>query len=251
MYDFARFLVILHTLTAIACTSTQLKAEEPKESQVVKEAIEPIANQPSVGKKKVDLSLTAIEKFYSKTSGLEMKVTKTLHLKMLDQKKQFIGKMTIRRPGNLKIEFDEPEKSVAIVTPKGFILAQYPTDDMDKTVRITRSRDSKRIQSQYLVAALMGRGSILKHFKISKETRMKNETGVLYQLAPKDNDSDIKFVELQIYEEGERGLIRQISYTDKLDNVTELKFENIKVGVKVDLSTFSMKIPKNAEVTEI
>lgn len=209
--------------------------------------------------KKINLDLVDVEKAYARSATIKMKVTKTLHLKMLDQKKVYSGSMILKRPGLLRLEFDKPEKSVAVVTPKKFVLIQYPAEQdakdtsgfRDTVIRVTQSTNPKRIQSQHLVALLMGKGSILTEFKLNEKNVSKQEDLAVYKLKPKSQNSDIKTIEIQIVAAGNTAVIQSISYTDQLDNVTELKFEEVKFGKKIKSSYFDLKIPKDAEVTEI
>lgn len=247
MYDFRRFLVILTGFVSAGCSVVPLRAAEPPDHAT------PTVSAPSVPNSlPTKLTLAAAEATYAKAQTAQMKIKKTLRLKLLDQTKEYKGTLTLQKPGHLRLEFETPEKSIAIVTPRKFILIQYPTDELDPTIRVTQSKDARRIQSQYLMALLMGRGSLSKEFKMVKMTPGKGLQGdQVYDLKPKQKDSDLKAAQIQIGQEGNVVVIRKISYTDQLDNVTDLEFEKSQFGLKIERNFFELKIPKGAEVTEI
>jgi len=196
-----------------------------------------------------DLTLASTEMKYAQASAIRMSVRKVLTLKLLDQKKEYQGRMILKRPGRLLLEFAKPERSVAAINPKSFVLIQYPVDDFDSTVRVTRSQDMKRIQSQHMMAVLMGRGSILKEFRVERETKGKGF--VEYGLRPKKKNHDVRELGVRIARLEGQVVIEALSFVDQLENKTELFFEKIEFNVEVQNKVFQPEIPKGAEVTEI
>jgi outer membrane lipoprotein carrier protein len=192
--------------------------------------------------------LKAIEKKYSQTSALSATVQKTLKLKMLEQEKKYEGILEIKKPGMFRLEFDKPEKSLAITDGKTIWVATYPTDpDLDNTVRVIRSTNQERIQSQALITFLLGKGSLLKEFTIQSVNKDK-ETAT-YTLVPKTKNDDVE--KLQLAVNTKKNEIDEIKYWDALDNETVLTLDSTKFDQDIKADRFQYTPPKGAEVTDL
>lgn len=224
------------------------ESSQPQSPSVAEAAKQEVKAKPD--KKTEDpLNLAAVESRYAKATSVRMSVRKALTLKLLDQRKELEGQMVLKRPGRLFLEFTKPERSIAAITPKSFMLIQFPVDDFDSTIRVTRSRDMKRIQSQHLMAVLMGRGSILKEFRVHGEKRASDS--VDYELRPKSKDHDVRELRVKVTKNDGMPVIQSLSFVDQLENKTELLFEKVEFNVEVSNKIFQPEIPKGAEVTEI
>lgn len=192
--------------------------------------------------------LKEIEKKYSQTSALKAAVKKTLKLKMLEQERSFEGTLEIKKPGMFRLEFEKPEKSLAVTDGKTIWVVTYPSDpDLDNTVRVIRSRDPERVQSQALVTFLLGKGGLLNEFAfVSSETK---KSITQYTLTPKKQNDDIKKLILIVNTKTKE--INQISFWDALDNETSLTLDNTKFGLSIDAKNFQFSPPEGAEVTDL
>lgn len=192
--------------------------------------------------------LKEIEKKYSQTSALRAAVKKTLKLKMLEQERIFEGVLEIKKPGMFRLEFEKPEKSLAVTDGKTIWVVTYPSDpDLDNTVRVIRSRDPERVQSQALVTFLLGKGGLLNEFAFVSNETQKNISR--YTLTPKKQNDDIKKLVLVVNTKTKE--IDQISFWDALDNETNLTLDNTKFGLSIEIKNFQFNPPEGAEVTDL
>lgn len=194
------------------------------------------------------LSLKQIEAKYSTSKGLKADVTKILTLKMLDQTRQFSGTLELMRPGLFRLEFQTPERSLALTDGKTIWMVSYPSDPtIDTTTRVLRSKNQDRVQSQALLTLLLGRGSLLSEFKLVDQKKEGSLTR--FFLSPKKKMEEV--VRVNILADQKKGEIASIQYWDGLENQTELKLTNTIFNSKPDRTRFVFEVPKGAEVTDL
>jgi outer membrane lipoprotein carrier protein len=192
--------------------------------------------------------LEEVEKRYVSTSALTAKIKKTLKLKLLEQERVQSGTIAIKKPGMFRLELDGTEKSLAISDAKTIWVVNYPTDpEFDKTVRIMRSQDPKKVQSQTLLAFILGQGSLLKQYKIKSQ---KEEGDIkTYQLEPKDKSEEVQGISIAVSISKKE--IISLQYVDKIENVTTVEFSDNKFDQKLETKQFKFSPPANAEITDI
>jgi outer membrane lipoprotein carrier protein len=236
MFHFFKRIIILATFAALGAPAPVLAASAKSKPKAKASAA---IKAPE---------LREIEKKYSQTSALSARVQKSLKLKMMDQEKKYEGLLEIKKPGMFRLEFEKPEKSLAITDGKMIWVATYPTDpDIDNTIRVIRSTNPERIQSQALIGVLLGRGSLLNEFNITSVKKEKENT--TYILEPKTKTDDVKKLQLNV--NSKKKEINEIKYWDNLDNETVLTLDNTKFDQDIKPDRFQYTIPKGAEVQDL
>lgn len=251
--------LILHIFILLSCALPTPKADVPSETKKLKEAPqlkEQEAKSATVDKKTEDLKnrdtkkslLEEIEQKYASATAVSMEVKKTLTLKLLEQDRTQEGTLELKKTGRFRLELSGAEKSLAITDGKTIWVVSYPTDpEFDNIIRVVKSSNPKRIQSQALLAFLLGKGSLLKHFVI-KDKKEEDEK-VVYFLEALENQEDMKKLML-VVEKNKKEILRA-SYADSLENETSFEFKKTDFKAKIKDSRFKFQIPKGAEVTEL
>lgn len=227
------FLIILATYMALACSATQPKAQE-------KAAPLPPTKKESL--------LQEIEKRYTSTPAFIAKIKKTLKLKLLDQERIQEGTLQIKKPGMFRLELEGTEKSTAITDGKTIWVVNYPTDpSFDNTVRVIRSQNPKKLQSQTLMAFILGQGALLKQYVV-KSQRDEGELKT-FELEAKDKSEDVN--RITVVTSPTKKEIIALKYSDKLDNQTVIELFEGKFDQKIETKQFKFSVPKGAEITDI
>ncbi len=235
--------MILAIYLAVACAGGEPKAdilELPVIEKPEQKKEKPTAKKESL--------LTEIEIKYTGTPGFTSKVKKTLKLKLLDQTRKQEGRLLIKKPGMFRLELEGEEKSLALTDGQTVWVVSYPTDpDFDNTVRVLRSRNPKKVQSQTLLAFIMGQGGLLKHYKVKSQ---KESEGIkTFELESKDKSEDVNKVTMDVSVKKKE--IVSLRYSDKLQNLTTIEFSETQFDQELPTKDFKYSAPKGAEVTDI
>jgi outer membrane lipoprotein-sorting protein len=185
---------------------------------------------------------------YQLAKAVKVELKKTVKLALLDEEKNSEGNLILSN-GRLKLEILKPEPSTVIVN-KNLIWVISPTskDLGGKTQVMKISSSSLKKQAKAPLAILIGRPSAWDQFKV--ESKTEDENTAKYVLKPKDPKEMNEMVVLKITVDKKNVELRDLSYSDDLDNETRFDFKaaDFKVDIKDD--AFDYVPPKNAELTE-
>ncbi len=199
------------------------------------------------GNKEKEILKRVLEK-YSKTKSIKMRVKKTLHLNLIEQKKEYQGELLIKEGGRLRLDLKKPEKSLVIINNKIIWSVSYPSDpEFDKTIRVLKFSPSSDLRSQFLFLSLIGKSDLLEVFKI--KSSKKKHHNLEYFLEPKKRIDRIKKLEINI--NFKKSIIEKLTYTDDLSNRTVFSFDKIRFQEPLEDRVFEFVPPKNAEITTL
>ena len=192
--------------------------------------------------------LKDIEMKYSSARSVQMSVKKEVMMPAMKRTRTYEGTLIIKPKGRFKFELTKPSRSLVIVDSQKVWIVDYPADPtIDNVVRVISSKEPQKMQSPVLVTFLMGKGSLLDHFKIEKQTVV--GPLVQFDLKPKEAEGDVKKLRLTV-NSGTK-LISTIEYTDQIDNKVRFVFDNVEFGKPVLDAVFKFTPPKGAEITEM
>lgn len=201
----------------------------------------------AAAEKLYDADLGEVEKRYAAAKSVKMDVKKSLILSVLERTDVYDGQFFLSGKEKLRLEFEKPVKSVAVLNGKDFWVIEYPPADVEDKVRVLKSTLGEKSQSQVLVTSLMGRGRILDHFKI--ESKKKKDGKLVFGMKPSGPATEITSLELTVNEADK--LIAEISYEDELENKTKFEFSGIEFDTDVPEKLFKYSPPKGAEISQL
>ena len=185
---------------------------------------------------------------YQEAKAVEIQVSKTVTLALLDEKKESEGTLFFSK-GKMRLEIKKPEESL-IIMGKGAIWVVTPTPPEfgGKTqVMKIRSKELSR-QAKAPLAALLGKPKAWDEMNIKKE--IATDDNVKFSMVPKmgANFGDIVAVNVEV--SPTKKILRGLSFKDELDNETTYKFNSTNFEAKVSDKSFEYVPPQDAEVTE-
>jgi outer membrane lipoprotein-sorting protein len=204
-------------------------------------------NKKEEKKSQVDQELSEVEKKYAAAKSVSMDVKKSLILSLLERTDVYDGRFFLSGKDKLRLEFEKPVKSIAVLNGKEFWVIEYPPADTNEKVRVLKSSMGEKSQSQVLITSLLGQGRILDHFTI--ESKKKNDGKITYKLKAAAEITEVQNLELVVDEE--KKLITELAYQDELENRTRFEFSKIEFDGDVPEKLFTFSPPKGAEVSHL
>lgn len=174
------------------------------------------------------------KEFVSFTSDIEKKT----HLKALDVKKTYSGKLNFVK-NKIRLDIEIPSKAVILYDSMQITTVQYPEDkEFDDTIQVIKTKTDS-----FLNQVLKGNFAKLKVLSVSTKKDI-----VTYEMIPKKHMSLTK---ARVSIDKKKHLITQFSYWDSLENKTSFIFKNVVTDKKIDAKLFELTIPENAVTTEL
>jgi outer membrane lipoprotein carrier protein len=146
------------------------------------------------------------------------------------------GTVTIKRPGLMRWEYEDPEKKLFISDGRTFYF--YVPEDRQV---IVQEHDEQRSLAGRL---LTGEGGILEEFHVALDEPL--EDGVFrVRLAPRKPDAELEraFVDVE-----PSGCLRGVLIEDVQGNRTRFRFEDVKENTGAPDRIFRFEIPPGVEV---
>lgn len=231
--------------------SAKKKEVSPKEDSAKETGSEERTSKEAKAKKEkpkkaYDSDLSETEKLYAAAKSVKMAVKKSLILSVLERTDTYEGIFFLSGTEKLRLEFEKPVKSIAVVNGKEFWVIEYPPADVDDKVRVLKSTLGEQSQSQVLVTSLMGRGKILDHFSV--ESKKKKDGKITFKMKA-TVPGEINKLELVVSVDDK--LINEISYEDELENKTKFEFSKVEFDSDVPEKLFKYAPPKGAEISQL
>jgi outer membrane lipoprotein carrier protein len=148
------------------------------------------------------------------------------------------GRVTIKRPGRMRWEYQKPEKKLFVSDGHTF----YFYVPEDKQV-IVQEQDNKRSLAGRL---LTGAGGLLDEFEATLDEPL--EEGVYrVRLVPRHEDADLEraFVDVE-----PTGRLRGVEIEDVQGNTTHFQFEDIREDTGASDRLFHFEVPPGVEVIQ-
>ncbi len=182
---------------------------------------------------------------YVKAKSVKMDLKKELKLALLDRVESSQGQILLAGKQKVRLEYVTPARSVAVINgQKGWVM-DYPPKDVQDVVRVLKFSWNKRDKNKFLLASLLTEGSLSSNFLLKKKTVEKDV--LTFQFKPKKENQEVLDLVLSVRDK----MISELSYLDTLGNKTTFRFSNVVFDKEVLESEFELKIPKDAEVTQM
>ena len=188
--------------------------------------------------------LEAVENKYAQIQTFQSQVQKTVILKVLQRETVHTGRLRIKKPGRLRMDFKSPVKSILLINNDGTWHTQYPdTPEFDDKIRVVKTKTKSVLQTALL--SILEGGEILKHFNLSKSE--KKDSSHIFKLTPKKEVDILHQLEVEV---NALFFVTRVTYWDELQNQTTLKFHQISVNQNIEDDVFQFKKPPKAEIVE-
>ena len=178
----------------------------------------------------------AIEEHHARTADIVARFTQSYRSGMLGREIVERGKVSIKRPGRMRWEYQDPEAKLFVSDGRTFYF--YVPSDRQVMVSEQDPRHS-------LAARLLsGQGGLVEEFEATLEEPL--EDGVLrLRLVPRLPQSDVEraFVDAE-----PGGRIRSILIEDLQGNRTRFRFEDVRENTGLADRLFRFEVPKGVEV---
>lgn len=188
--------------------------------------------------------LSTVIKRYTASKSLQMDVEKKVNLAVLGKETTQKGHIFIS-DGHLRLEFEEPDKTLVVVDNKSIWLVSYPSKELGGGVQVGHaSRNSNKHPP--ILLKLLAQKSPEEDFKV---VEFKKGLGKLnYKLEPKKKTAD--FTRLSIELIPDKKEIRTLTYWDELDNETKYTFIKTEWNPKLSPKLFQYSPPPGVKVTQ-
>ena len=183
-----------------------------------------------------DEAVLAVEKHYQSLVDLTAKVTQINHLKAVGKTQTFEGKLLIKKPGRLRLEYTNGQ---LILIDGGSALIY-----MKKSEQMIKKAFTDFEHMNIPVAFLLGAAHIRNDFDVLQPDPKAPRQ---LELLPKKSNAAMKKLAL---ESDDAGSIKKLTIFDSTGNVTEINFTTVREGVGLEDKQFTFKPPKGTEVIE-
>ncbi|WP_413576338.1 LolA family protein [Bdellovibrio sp. HCB290] len=194
---------------------------------------------------KSNATLKKVSQKYRTTKLVEMKVEKIDKLVLQGRENKFEGTLAISS-GKIRWENTTPEKSLLVFDGTTIWSIQYPPKEFGGDPQIARGKVNKKNKSQTIIATLLG-GDLQGNFKVTDEKTDGDQSTL--SIVPLKDDLSIKDIKLVV--NTKKVVVDQISYQDDVQNVTTMKFSDVKFKSSVKKSLFKYEPPKGVPVTDL
>jgi len=180
--------------------------------------------------------VTRVEERHARTTDLVARFVQSYRSGLLGRELVERGVVSIKRPGRMRWEYQEPEEKLFIADGETF----YFYVPEDKQV-IVQDQDEQRSLAGRL---LFGQGGLLDEFEATLEEPF--EEGVLrVRLVPRGEDAELERAYIDVEPSG---LVRSILLEDVQGNRTRFRFEDLKENTGLPDKLFRFEIPSGVEV---
>jgi outer membrane lipoprotein carrier protein len=180
--------------------------------------------------------VASVESHYRDLKDLTAKVVQTNVLKTIGKTQKYEGKLFIRKPGQLRLEYTNGQ----LILIDG-ANALFYSKKSEQVVKKTYT-DFERMNIP--VAFLLGAAHIRDDFEaVQTDPR----TPLVLELLPKRTGAAMKKLRLQT--DGS-GRINTLMIFDRSGNTTEIVFTDIREGAGLDEKQFTFTAPKGTEIIE-
>lgn len=178
-----------------------------------------------------------IEEHHQKTRDLVARFTQTYRSGLLGRESVERGRLSLKRPGQMRWEYEEPEKKTFVSDGHRFFF-YVPAD---RQVIVKEQHDERSLPAQLLA----GR-EILASFEVSLEAEASPGLSRL-RLVPRQDDAEVAEAILVVDAEAR---IRAVEIKDVQGSRSRFDFAEVRENVGLKDTLFEFTIPKGVEVIE-
>jgi outer membrane lipoprotein carrier protein len=180
--------------------------------------------------------LRRVEERHAATGDMVARFSQSYRSGMLGREVVERGTVSIKRPGRMRWEYEDPEPKLFVSDGRTF----YFYVPSDRQVIVSQQDDQRSLAARLL----SGKGGLLDEFDPSLEEPL--EEGVLrLRLTPRTEQPDVEraFVDVE-----PAGRIRSILLEDVQGNRTRFRFEDVRENTGLPDRLFRFEVPPGVEV---
>ena len=183
----------------------------------------------------------SLQKNYDATSDFTADFRQETEVKNLNRTLKASGKLSFKRPGKMLWLYDEPKNQ--FVLADGNHLYFYQPDQN----QVIKSPLKNAFRGDIPLSFLLGLGNLKKDFNAALKASEPNQN--VLRLEPKGEAGG--YSEILIGVSKPAADILWVSVRDAANNLTTLRFSNMRKGVGLKDSLFQVQLPKGADVVEL
>ena len=183
----------------------------------------------------------SLQKNYDTTTDFTADFQQETEVKNINRTLKAAGKLSFKRPGKMLWRYDEPKGQFVIADGK--YLYFYQPDQN----QVIKSPLKNAFRGDIPLSFLLGLGNLKKDFNATLQSSDAN----LYVLRLEPKGEAGGFSEILLAVSKGSFDIARVSVHDAANNVTTLRFSNMRKGVGVKDSLFQVQIPSGADVVEL
>jgi outer membrane lipoprotein carrier protein len=185
-------------------------------------------------------ALDAVQKNYEKVLTFEAEFIQKSYIKMMDKTQDIKGTVFIKKPAKMRWSYGAPDTQVLI--SNGNTLWLYVPDEVQATKVPIGSIYSSNTPALFLA----GKGKLTQSFNVESVNLDKDPLSIT--LTPKVDDQSL--IRLKLFANKKNYQITGSTVYDKLGNITEIHFNNIKTNREIPEKIFHFQAPANVEVLD-
>jgi len=196
-----------------------------------------VAADPKSAEQIVD----ALQKNYDATVDFVADFQQETEVKTLNRSLKASGKLSFKRPGKMLWRYEEPKGQIVLADGSHLYFLQPEQN------QVIKSPLKNAFRSDIPLSFLLGLGNLKKDFNaVLKATE---NAQYILRLEPKGEAGG--FSEILLGVSRSSADIVWVSIRDAANNLTSLRFSNMKKGVGLQDSLFRLKIPDGVDIVEL
>jgi outer membrane lipoprotein carrier protein len=191
--------------------------------------------------KSADQIVDALQKNYDATVDFIADFQQETEVKALNRNLKAWGRLSFKRPGKMLWTYEEPKGQVVLADGSHLYFLQPEQN------QVIKSPLKNAFRSDIPLSFLLGLGNLKKDFNAVLKATENNQH--VLRLEPKGEAGGFSEILLGISRSSAD--ILWVSIRDAANNLTSLRFSNMKKGVGLQDSLFRMKIPDGVDIVEL
>ena len=188
-----------------------------------------------------DAVVDSLQKNYDATTDFVADFRQETEVKNLNRTLKASGKLSFKRPGKMHWLYEEPKGQFVLADGKHLYFYQPEQN------QVIKSPLKNAFRGDIPLSFLLGLGNLKKDFNATLKASEENQH--VLRLEPKGEAGGYSEILLGVSKASSD--ILWVSVRDAANNLTTLRFSNMRKGVGLKDNLFQVQIPKGADVVEL
>lgn len=188
-----------------------------------------------------DAVVDSLQKNYDTTTDFVADFRQETEVKNLNRTLKASGKLSFKRPGKMHWLYEEPKGQFVLADGKHLYFYQPEQN------QVIKSPLKNAFRGDIPLSFLLGLGNLKKDFNATLKASEENQH--VLRLEPKGEAGGYSEILLGVSKASSD--ILWVSVRDAANNLTTLRFSNMRKGVGLKDNLFQVQIPKGADVVEL
>jgi outer membrane lipoprotein carrier protein len=188
-----------------------------------------------------DAVVDSLQKNYDATTDFVADFRQETEVKNLNRTLKASGKLSFKRPGKMHWLYEEPKGQFVLADGKHLYFYQPEQN------QVIKSPLKNAFRGDIPLSFLLGLGNLKKDFNATLKASEENQH--VLRLEPKGEAGGYSEILLGVSKASSD--ILWVSVRDAANNLTTLRFSNMRKGVGLKDTLFQVQIPKGADVVEL